>query len=93
MWGSSSAFERLLDCSICIDSVLYGKRLEPSGDYIRRYVPELAKFGFEFIHEPWKAPIEVQTAANCIIGILIQELLYLFFFKLNIGILKIMACY
>ncbi|KAI9563084.1 CRY-D [Daphnia sinensis] len=38
MWVSSSAFERLLDCSVCINSVLYGKRLEPSGDYIRRYM-------------------------------------------------------
>ncbi len=68
MWVSSSAFERLLDCSVCINSVLYGKRLEPSGDYIRRYVPELANFEFQYIHEPWKAPIEVQRSANCIIG-------------------------
>lgn len=68
MWVSSSAFERLLDCSVCIDSVLYGKRLEPSGDYIRRYVPELSNFEFEYIHEPWKAPLPVQQAANCIIG-------------------------
>ena len=68
MWVSSSAFERLLDCSVCINSVLYGKRLEPSGDYIRRYVPELANFEFEYIHEPWKAPINVQRTANCIIG-------------------------
>ncbi|XP_046642554.1 cryptochrome-1-like isoform X1 [Daphnia pulicaria] len=68
MWVSSSAFERLLDCSVCINSVLYGKRLEPSGDYIRRYVPELANFEFEYIHEPWKAPINIQRTANCIIG-------------------------
>lgn len=69
MWVSSSAFERLLDCSVCINSVLYGKRLEPSGDYIRRYVPELANFEFEYIHEPWKAPINIQRTANCIIGL------------------------
>ncbi|XP_046452816.1 cryptochrome-1-like [Daphnia pulex] len=68
MWVSSSAFERLLGCSVCINSVLYGKRLEPSGDYIRRYVPELANFEFECIHEPWKAPIDIQRTANCIIG-------------------------
>ena len=68
MWLSSSAFDRMLDCSLCIDPVLFGKRLEPSGDYIRRYVPELAKFEFEYIHEPWKAPLEVQRAANCLIG-------------------------
>ena len=65
---SSSAFERLLNSSICIDSVQYGKRLEPSGEYIRRYVPELANFGLDYIHEPWKAPLEVQQTADCIIG-------------------------
>jgi len=68
LWVSSSAFERLLDCSTCIDSVSYGKRLEPSGDFIRRYVPELANFPFKYIHEPWKASIEAQTAAECILG-------------------------
>ena len=75
MWVSSSAFERLLDCSVCINSVSYGKRLEPSGNFIRRFVPELANFPFEYIHEPWKAPIEAQQAANCLIGIqLLREL-------------------
>ena len=68
MWISSSAFDRILDCSQCIDPVLFGKRLEPSGEYIRKYVPELANFSFQYIHEPWKAPIEIQKAASCIIG-------------------------
>ena len=77
MWVSSSAFERLLDCSSCIDSVYYGKRLEPTGDYIRRYVPELAKFSFEYIHEPWTAPIEIQRDANCIIGNCINGFFFL----------------
>jgi cryptochrome len=68
MWVTSTAFERMLNCSICINPVLYGRRLEPSGDYIRKYVPELANFSFEYIHEPWKAPIEVQREAGCILG-------------------------
>ena len=37
LWVSSSTFEHLLNCSVCIDSVQYGKRLEPSGDYIRQF--------------------------------------------------------
>ena len=79
MWVSSSAFDRLLDCSLCIDPVMFGKRLEPSGDYIRRYVPELAKFEeFEHIHEPWKAPIEVQRVANCIIGTFLTKKCFFF---------------
>ena len=68
MWVTTAAFERMLDCTVCIDPVLYGKRLEPSGDYIRKYVPELAGFDFEHIHEPWTAPLDVQIATNCLIG-------------------------
>ena len=67
---SSSAFDRLLDCSLRIDPVGYGKQLEPTGDYIRRYVPELAQFSSEYIHEPWKASDEEQHEAKCILGIL-----------------------
>ena len=30
-----------------------GKRFDANGDYIRRYVPELAHLGADQIHEPW----------------------------------------
>lgn len=30
-----------------------GRRFDPRGDYIRRYVPELAHLSSEQIHEPW----------------------------------------
>ena len=36
--------------------------------YIRRYVPKLAKYPAKYIYEPWKAPLDVQAACNCIIG-------------------------
>lgn len=81
MWVCSTAFEGLLNSSKLIDPVLYGKRLEPSGDYIRRYVPELEKFEFEYIHEPWKAPLHVQEAANCIIGSFTSFYKQMVFFK------------
>ena len=35
---------------------------------IRKYVPELKKFPTEYIFEPWKAPLEIQIKAKCIIG-------------------------
>ncbi|CAG0887483.1 unnamed protein product [Darwinula stevensoni] len=35
LWISSSAFETILDCSHCLSPVAYGRRLEPTGDYIR----------------------------------------------------------
>ncbi|XP_042235511.1 cryptochrome-1-like isoform X2 [Homarus americanus] len=68
MWVSSSAFERQLDCSTCICPVNYGRRVEPTGDYIRRYVPELASMPQEYIFEPWKAPRKLQKKVKCIIG-------------------------
>jgi deoxyribodipyrimidine photo-lyase len=33
--------------------VLQGKKFDPSGDYVRRYVPELAELSSGEIHEPW----------------------------------------
>ncbi|KAL0841551.1 hypothetical protein ABMA28_015216 [Loxostege sticticalis] len=68
MWVSSSAFEALLDSGACADPVRLGQRLDPSGEYVRRYVPELGRMPGEYIYEPWKAPIEVQERASCIIG-------------------------
>ncbi len=32
------------------------KRFDPDGDYVRRYVPELADVDTKFVHEPWDAP-------------------------------------
>ena len=42
--------------------------MDPNGIYIRKYVKELRDFPTEYIFEPWKAPLDVQEKANCIIG-------------------------
>ncbi|XP_049869522.1 cryptochrome-1 isoform X2 [Pectinophora gossypiella] len=68
MWVSSSAFEALLDSGECACPVRLGQRLDPSGEYVRRYVPELRNIPVEYIYEPWKTPLEVQERARCIIG-------------------------
>ncbi|KAG7302510.1 hypothetical protein JYU34_012424 [Plutella xylostella] len=68
MWVSSSAFEALLDSGECADPVRLGQRLDPSGEYVRRYVPELSQMPRNYVYEPWKAPLEVQERANCVIG-------------------------
>ena len=31
-------------------------RFDPGGDYVRRYVPELASLAAPFVHTPWKLP-------------------------------------
>jgi len=36
--------------------ILQGKKFDPLGDYVRRWVPELAKLPADWIHEPWMAP-------------------------------------
>ncbi len=36
--------------------VLQGKRFDPDGTYVRRYVPELRNADVRWIHEPWNGP-------------------------------------
>ena len=47
---------------------LQGKKFDPLGDYVRRWVPELARMPARFIHEPWQAPVDEQKRANALIG-------------------------
>jgi deoxyribodipyrimidine photo-lyase len=48
--------------------VLQGKKFDPEGAYIRRYVPELTRLPAAAIHDPWLANTQEQGAAGCIIG-------------------------
>jgi cryptochrome len=48
--------------------VVFGKKTDPEGEYIKRYLPQLAKYPAKYIYSPWEAPLSVQKAAGCIIG-------------------------
>ena len=48
--------------------VLQGRKFDPMGDYVRRWVPELERLPAKTIQEPWKADRDAQKAANVIIG-------------------------
>jgi deoxyribodipyrimidine photo-lyase len=48
--------------------VLQGKKFDPMGDYVRRWVPELARLPAKLIQEPWKASLDEQQSANVMIG-------------------------
>jgi deoxyribodipyrimidine photolyase len=48
--------------------VVFGKKTDPEGDYIRKYLPQLAKYPAKYIYTPWEAPLSIQKAAGCIIG-------------------------
>lgn len=45
-----------------------GKKHDPQGDYVRRWMAELRNVPNAFIHEPWLMSAEEQAAAGCIIG-------------------------
>lgn len=66
MWMSCSSFFQTIFHLYC--PVNYGRKVDPNGDYIRKYLPVLKNFPTQFIHEPWKAPLVLQQKANCIIG-------------------------
>ena len=45
-----------------------GERFDSDGEYVRRWVPELAKLENRHIHEPWKAPAKALKAAGITLG-------------------------
>lgn len=66
MWLScSSFFQQFFHC-YC--PVRFGRKTDPNGDFIRRYIPALKNMPTRYIHEPWVAPESVQQSARCIIG-------------------------
>jgi len=48
--------------------VLQGEKFDPNGDYVRKWVPELAKLPNKYLHAPWEASIEVLSAAEVRLG-------------------------
>ena len=48
--------------------VLQGEKFDPAGDYVRRFVPELAKLPAKFIHRPWEADDATLRAAGVDLG-------------------------
>lgn len=53
----------------CYCPVGFGRRTDPNGDYIRRYLPVLRGFPAKYIYDPWNAPEGIQKVAKCLIGI------------------------
>ena len=48
--------------------VLQGRKFDPQGAYVRRWVPELANLPAEWIHNPREAPEEVLAEAGVTLG-------------------------
>jgi deoxyribodipyrimidine photo-lyase len=48
--------------------VLQGRKFDPEGDYVRRWVPEIAGLPDAYVHAPWEAPMEDLRAAGILLG-------------------------
>jgi deoxyribodipyrimidine photo-lyase len=48
--------------------ITQGKKFDPEGDYVRRWVPELAGLPARWIHEPWNAPPLELASAGITLG-------------------------
>ena len=48
--------------------VTQGRKFDPAGDYVRRWVPELANVPTPAIHEPWRLNPQEQQALGCVLG-------------------------
>ena len=48
--------------------ILQGKRHDPNGVYVRRWLPALDRVPDKYLHAPWEMPEKVQREAGCVIG-------------------------
>ena len=48
--------------------VLQGEKFDPTGAYVRKWLPELERLPEEFVHRPWEAPALVLKAAGVELG-------------------------
>ncbi|TCD12439.1 cryptochrome/photolyase family protein [Oricola cellulosilytica] len=48
--------------------ILQGEKFDPTGEYVKQFVPELADIPAKYIHNPWEAPASVQSEAGVRLG-------------------------
>jgi deoxyribodipyrimidine photo-lyase len=47
---------------------LQGRKFDPDGNYVRRWIPELARLPGNHIHAPWETPAAVLESAGVRLG-------------------------
>jgi deoxyribodipyrimidine photo-lyase len=50
------------------DPVAQGRRHDPDGAYVRRWIPELSHVPDRHVHAPWAMPADVASAAGVVVG-------------------------
>ena len=48
--------------------VTQGEKFDPDGNYVRRFIPEIAKLPNKFLFNPWQAPKEILQQAKVSLG-------------------------
>lgn len=48
--------------------MLQGVKFDPVGEYVKRWVPELARLPAKYIHAPWDAPTSALADAGVVLG-------------------------
>ena len=48
--------------------ILQGKKFDPKGEYVKKFLPSLSKIPDKFIHSPWEMTIDEQKKYNFILG-------------------------
>lgn len=66
LWLSCSGF--FYQYFRCYSPIAFQKQNDPTGAYIRKYIPELRELPAKYIYEPWTAPASVQSKAGVLIG-------------------------
>lgn len=49
----------------CYSPIAFPKKWDPDGTFVKKYVPELARYSRKYIYEPWTAPIADQKSWGC----------------------------
>jgi deoxyribodipyrimidine photo-lyase len=67
-WIASTGVDPAPSFRRIFNPTLQGRKFDPDGVYIRRWVPELADVPVARIHEPWRMTAEEQRVAGCVVG-------------------------
>jgi deoxyribodipyrimidine photo-lyase len=67
-WCASTGTDAMPGYRI-FNPALQGKKFDPEGEYVRRYVPELALVPDRYSHEPWRMGLDEQERSGCRIGV------------------------
>ena len=67
-WMQDSCSGFFSDTIESLDPIEIGCKMDPKGEYIKKYLPQLKNIPTKYIHAPWLAPSEVQKEAEFVIG-------------------------